>query len=58
MADHTPTKEQVEAARRLTPLMTEDGDWLVDPEGAQFHADIETLVRMAGVEPVEHSYSH
>ena len=50
------TSEQQAAAKRLTPLLTEDGDWLVDPESAQFHADIATLLRMAGVEPIRHTY--
>ncbi|WP_251153825.1 hypothetical protein [Cellulosimicrobium sp. Marseille-Q4280] len=53
-----PTPEQVASAQRLALLTSEDGDWLVDPESAQFHADIATLVRMAGVEPVAHSYGH
>ena len=48
--------EQVAAAKRLTPLMTEDGDWLVDPDSAQFAADIATLLRAVGVEPVRHTY--
>jgi hypothetical protein len=52
------TPEQVAAARRLALLTSADGDWLVDPESAQFHDDIATLVRMAGVEPVAHSYGH
>lgn len=33
-----------EAAGRLHPLLTEDGDWLVDVESAQFHDDVRTLV--------------
>jgi hypothetical protein len=53
-----PTTDQVAAARCLALLTSEDGDWLVDPESAQFHDDIATLVRMAGVEPVAHSYGH
>lgn len=50
------TDEVQAAAKRLTPLMTEDGDWLIDPESQQFHDDIRTLVEAVGVEPVKHSY--
>lgn len=52
-----PTVEEAQAAaHRLTPLLTEDGDWLVDPESAQFHDDIATLVRAVGVQPLKHYY--
>lgn len=56
-ADVRPTPEEAQAAaRRLTPLLTEDGDWLVEPESAQFHEDIATLIRAVGVQPVKRSY--
>lgn len=56
-AEPHPTQEEAQAAaRRLTPLLTEDGDWLVDPESAQFHDDIATLIRAVGVQPVKHRY--
>ena len=51
----TPAEAQA-AARRLTPLLTEDGDWLVDPESAQFHDNITTLIRSVGVQPIKHRY--
>ena len=45
------------AAMRLRMLVTEDGDWLVDPNSKQFQEDVATLVHLAGLEPIKHSYS-